>query len=229
MQSTNAETASKPETVSKPVAPYYPHEELANATSHGLGMLAAIVATVFMLMKASASTLSHVQIAGVAVYGVSMIVLFLSSTLYHSAKNEVQKTILNRLDHCAIYLLIAGSYTPFLMITLHTTLADVLLVTIWLLAVAGIVFKIFYIDKFPRTSLATYLLMGWLSIFAMYQLYQVAPIQLLYLLVAGGLSYSIGTIFYAINKIPYNHAIWHIFVLAGAALHCLAIWIYVIP
>lgn len=213
----------------RPIVPYYPHEEFANAISHGLGMLAAIVATVFMLMKAAASNLSHQQIVGVAVYGISMIVLFLSSTLYHSAKNEVQKTILNRLDHCAIYLLIAGSYTPFLMITLHTTLADVLLVIIWLLAAAGIIFKIFYIDKFPRTSLATYLLMGWLSILAMYQLYQVAPIQLLYLLVAGGLSYSIGTIFYAINKIPYNHAIWHVFVLAGAALHCWAIWQFVIP
>ena len=218
-----------PRIVKKPIIPYYPHEEFANALSHGLGMLAAIVATVFMLMKAASSSLSHGQIVGVAVYGISMIVLFLSSTLYHSAKNEVQKTILNRLDHCAIYLLIAGSYTPFLMITLHTTLADVLLVIIWLLAAAGIIFKIFYIDKFPRTSLATYLLMGWLSILAMYQLYQVAPIQLLYLLVAGGLSYSIGTIFYAINKIPYNHAIWHVFVLAGAALHCWAIWQFVIP
>ncbi|MDE2419609.1 MAG: hemolysin III family protein [Gammaproteobacteria bacterium] len=227
MQS-NPETIT-PKTLKRPIVPYYPHEEFANALSHGLGMLAAIVATVFMLMKAAASNLSHQQIVGVAVYGISMIVLFLSSTLYHSAKNEVQKTILNRLDHCAIYLLIAGSYTPFLMITLHTTLADVLLVIIWLLAFAGIIFKIFYIDKFPRTSLATYLLMGWLSILAMYQLYQVAPIQLLYLLVAGGLSYSIGTIFYAINKIPYNHAIWHIFVLAGAALHCWAIWQFVIP
>jgi hemolysin III len=214
---------------SKPIQPYYPYEELANATSHGLGMLAAIVATFFMLMKASASNLSHSQIIGVGVYGVSMIVLFLSSTLYHSAKNEVQKTMLNRLDHCAIYLLIAGSYTPFLMITLHTTLADVLLVIIWILAVAGIIFKIFYIDKFPRTSLATYLLMGWLSIFVIYQLYQVAPLQLLYLLIAGGLSYSLGTIFYAIHRIPYNHAIWHIFVLMGATLHCWAIWQFVIP
>jgi hemolysin III len=223
MQSTHSETASKP------IVPYYPHEEFANATSHGLGMLAAIVATIFMLMKASASHLSDEQMIGVSVYGISMIVLFLSSTLYHSAKNEVQKTLLNRLDHCAIYLLIAGSYTPFLMITLHTTLADVLLVIIWLLAVAGIVFKIFYIDTFPRISLATYLLMGWLSVFVIYQLYQVADIKLLYLLIAGGLSYSVGTIFYAIHRIPYNHAIWHIFVLLGAGLHCWAIWQFVIP
>ncbi len=214
----------------KPAEPYYPHEELANSLSHGLGALAAIVATVLMLMKASASTvLTHGQLIGVIVYGISMILLFLSSTLYHSAKNEVQKTILHRLDHCAIYLLIAGSYTPFLVITLNSTLADVLLVVIWLLAIAGIVFKMFFIDKFPRTSLITYLLMGWLSVFVIYQLYQAAPIQLLTLLIAGGLSYSLGTIFYAINKIPYNHAIWHIFVLAGAAFHCWAIWKYVIP
>lgn len=214
----------------KPSEPYYPHEELANSLSHGLGALAAIVATVLMLMKASASpVVTHGQLIGVTVYGISMILLFLSSTLYHSAKNEVQKTILHRLDHCAIYLLIAGSYTPFLVITLHSTLAEVLLVVIWLLALSGIVFKMFFIDKFPRTSLITYLLMGWLSVFVIYQLYLAAPIQLLTLLVAGGLSYSIGTIFYAIRKIPYNHAIWHIFVLAGAALHCWAIWQYVIP
>jgi hemolysin III len=223
MQTTHTETDSKS------TMPYYPHEELANSISHGLGMLAAIVATIFMLMKASAAHLSNEQMIGIAIYGISMIVLFLSSTLYHSAKNEVQKTLLNRLDHCAIYLLIAGSYTPFLMITLHTSLANFLLVIIWLLAVAGIVFKIFYIDKFPRTSLATYLLMGWLSVFVVYQLYQVADIKLLYLLIAGGLSYSIGTIFYAIHRIPYNHAIWHIFVLLGAALHCWAIWQFVIP
>lgn len=214
----------------KPAEPYYPHEELANSISHGLGALAAIVATVLMLMKASASPeLTHGQLIGVTVYGISMILLFLSSTLYHSAQNEVQKTILHRLDHCAIYLLIAGSYTPFLAITLNTPLAKVLLVVIWLLAIAGIVFKMFFIDKFPRTSLITYLLMGWLSVFVIYELYQTAPIQLLTLLVAGGLSYTVGTIFYAINKIPYNHAIWHIFVLGGAALHCWAIWAYVIP
>ncbi|AXI02479.1 PAQR family membrane homeostasis protein TrhA [Aquirhabdus parva] len=215
----------------KPFEPHYPYEEVANSVSHGLGMLAAIVASVFMLMKATAPTahLSDGQVAGVAVYGASMILLFLSSTLYHSAVDPARKAMFNRLDHCAIYLLIAGSYTPFLMITLKTTLADVLLIIIWALAVAGIAFKIFFIDKFPRTSLATYLMMGWLSIIAIYQLYQVAQMPLVYLLIAGGVSYSVGTIFYAINKIPYNHAIWHIFVLVGAALHCFAIWQFVIP
>ncbi len=215
----------------KPDEPYYPQEELANSVSHGIGALAAIVATVLMLIKASEKpyALTHSQFTGVAVYGVSMILLFSASTLYHSATHEPQKTILHRLDHCAIYLLIAGSYTPFLMITLHSTLSNILLIVVWTLAIAGIVFKLYFIDRFPRTSLITYLLMGWLSVFAIYQIYYAAPIQLLTLLVAGGLSYSIGTIFYAINKIPYNHAIWHLFVLAGAAFHCWAIWAYVIP
>lgn len=227
MQTYSPENAQKRP---KTAEPYYQHEELANALSHGLGALAAIVATAMMLIKAAASpVLTHGQLIGVTVYGISMILLFLSSTLYHSAKNEVQKTILHRLDHCAIYLLIAGSYTPFLAITLHSTLAEILLVVIWLLALGGIIFKMFFIDKFPRTSLITYLLMGWLSVLVIYQLYLVGPIQLLTLLVLGGLSYSLGTIFYAINKIPYNHAIWHIFVLAGAAFHCWAIWQYVIP
>jgi hemolysin III len=213
------------------IEPFYPYEEVANATSHGLGMLAAIVATVFMLLKASHSVppLTDGQIAAIAVYGGSMILLFLSSTLYHSAIDPDRKAKLNRLDHCAIYVLIAGSYTPFLSITLQTTLSEVLLIVVWSLAAIGIVFKIFYIDRFPKLSLTTYLLMGWLSLFASYQLYQVAPPQLLWLLLAGGLSYSFGTIFYAINRIPYNHAIWHLFVLAGAILHCIAIWGYVIP
>ncbi|GAC1375792.1 MAG: hemolysin III family protein [Aquirhabdus sp.] len=227
MEMLSPETSHK---LPKPAMPYYPHEELMNSLTHGLGMLAAVVATFFMMKKASlAETLTNGQFIGVTVYGISMILLFMSSTLYHSAKNEVQKTILHRLDHCAIYLLIAGSYTPFLMITLHTTLAEILLFVVWLLALSGIIFKMFFIDKFPRTSLFTYLLMGWLSVFVIYQLYQAAPIQVLTLLVAGGLSYTIGTIFYAINKIPYNHAIWHLFVLAGAAFHCWAIWEYVIP
>lgn len=213
------------------IEPFYPYEEVANAISHGLGMLAAIVATVFMLLKATHSLahLSDGQIAAVAVYGGSMILLFLCSTLYHSAIEPTRKAMLNRFDHCAIYLLIAGSYTPFLTITLQTTLSEVLLIVVWSLAAVGIVFKIFFIDRFPRLSLATYLLMGWLSLIAIYQLYQVAPLPLIYLLLAGGLSYSIGTIFYAIHRIPYNHAIWHLFVLAGAALHCIAIWCYVIP
>lgn len=227
MQTRLPETSHK---LQKPVEPYYPHEELMNSLSHGIGMLAAIVATFFMMKKASiAESITNGQFIGVAIYGISMILLFLSSTLYHGAKNEVQKTILHRLDHCAIYLLIAGSYTPFLMITLHTTLAEILLVVVWTLAISGIVFKMFFIDKFPRTSLITYLLMGWLSVFVIYQLYEAAPVQVLALLIAGGLSYSLGTIFYAIRKIPYNHAIWHVFVLAGAAFHCWAIWEYVIP
>jgi hemolysin III len=219
----------RPEVTNQSTAPHYRYEELANTMTHGFGFLAAIVATVFMLIKASPASLSHAQIFGVAVYGLSMILLFLSSALYHGARDETRKEQLNRLDHCAIYVLIAGSYTPFLMITLQTTLADILLVIIWLLAFAGIVFKIFYIDKFPKTSLATYLMMGWLSILVIYQLYQVAPIELLYLLIAGGLSYTLGTLFYATDRIPYNHAIWHIFVLLGAALHCWAIWQWVIP
>ena len=227
MQTRLPETSHK---LQKPVEPYYPHEELMNSLSHGIGMLAAIVATFFMMKKASiAESITNGQFIGVAIYGISMILLFLSSTLYHGAKNEVQKTILHRLDHCAIYLLIAGSYTPFLMITLHTTSAEILLVVVWTLAISGIVFKMFFIDKFPRTSLITYLLMGWLSVFVIYQLYEAAPVQVLALLIAGGLSYSLGTIFYAIRKIPYNHAIWHVFVLAGAAFHCWAIWEYVIP
>jgi hemolysin III len=203
-------------------------EEVANAVAHGLGTAAAIVALTLMLVKAI-PILPDWQIAGIAVYGASLITLFLSSTLYHSFSHKPTRAVLKRLDHCAIFLLIAGTYTPFLMITLHSTLAHTLLIALWALAVAGVVFKIFFIHKFKRASLITYLVMGWLALVVIRDLYQALPTPAFNLLVAGGLSYTIGAGFYAAKRIPFTHAIWHLFVLGGAACHCIAIAVYVIP
>jgi hemolysin III len=133
------------------------------------------------------------------------------------------------LDHCAIYLLIAGTYTPFLLLTLGNTLGAVMMVVIWSIAVAGIVFKIFFIGRFHNLSLIIYLGMGWLAVLASYQLMANLPWNGLALLLAGGIIYSLGTIFFVVRRIPFNHAIWHVFVLAGCVCHFLAIYFYVLP
>lgn len=204
-------------------------EEIANAVTHGLGMAAAIIALTLMLVKAMPSSLSGWQMAGIAVYGGSMIALFLSSTLYHSFTHQPTKAVLKRFDHSTIYLLIAGTYTPLLMISLHSTMANVLLIVIWALALAGVAFKIFFVHKFKRASLITYLVMGWLSLLVIYELYEALPSPAFNLLLAGGLSYTLGAAFYAAKQYRYTHAIWHVFVLGGAACHCITIAAYVIP
>ncbi|MDP2228904.1 MAG: hemolysin III family protein [Moraxellaceae bacterium] len=203
-------------------------EEIANAVAHGLGTAAAIVALTLMLVRAL-PVLPPAEIAGIAVYGASLVTLFLSSTLYHSFTHAPTKAVLKRVDHCAIFLLIAGTYTPFLMITLKSPFAQTLLTIIWALAIAGVVFKIFFVHKFKRASLITYLVMGWLSLLVIWELYQALPAAAFNLLLAGGVAYTVGAGFYAAKQYRYTHAIWHLFVLAGAACHCVAIAAYVIP
>lgn len=203
-------------------------EEIANAITHGLGTAAAIVALTLMIVKALPA-LSGWQMAGIAVYGGSMISLFLSSTLYHSLTHPPTKAVLKRFDHSMIYLLIAGTYTPFLMITLKSAMAQALLVVIWALALGGVLFKIFFVHRFKRASLITYLAMGWLSLLVVYELYEALPSPAFNLLIAGGLSYTLGAAFYAAKQYRYTHAIWHLFVLGGAACHCVSIAAYVIP
>lgn len=203
-------------------------EEIANAISHGIGMAAAIVGTTLMLVK-GIPTLSGWDLAGVAVYGASMVLLFLFSTLYHAMTHPTAKAVFKRLDHCAIYLLIAGTYTPFMMITLDTPAAHLLLAVVWGLAVIGVVFKAFYVHRYQKMSLITYLLMGWLAAFLFMELWAALPRPGFWLLVAGGLCFTIGAGFYAAKNIRYTHAIWHLWVVAGAACHCVAIAAYVIP
>lgn len=208
--------------------PYPLGEEIANAVTHGLGTAAAIVATTLLLVKGSGS-LSGWQLAGIAVYGGSMITLFLASTLYHAIHHEASKAVLKRIDHIAIYLLIAGSYTPFMSITLQSASAHALLTVVWGLALIGLVFKIYFIHRFPRVSLITYLVMGWLAMFMVYELWQVLPRPGFWLLIAGGLCYTVGAAFYAMKNMRYSHAIWHLWVIAGAVCHCVSIGLYVIP
>ncbi|MDH5928329.1 hemolysin III family protein [Vibrio lentus] len=204
-------------------------EERANAITHGLGVVLGVVGLILLLIRAFDYQADMLTVASMAVYGSSIILLFLASTLYHSITTEKTKRLLKTLDHCAIYLLIAGSYTPFLLVGLRTPLAMGLMAVIWGIALVGIIMKIAFVYRFKRLSLFIYLAMGWLSLIVVYQLAMNIDLGGLVLLAVGGVIYSLGVIFYVAKRIPYNHAIWHLFVLAGCACHFFAIYLYVTP
>ena len=202
-------------------------EEIANSISHGLGCLFGIVGLVLLLTQAVEMQANITAITSYSLYGGSMILLFLASTLYHAIPHQCAKYWLKKFDHCAIYLLIAGTYTPFLLVGLQSPLAQGLMVVIWSLALAGIIFKLTIAHRFKVLSLVTYLSMGWLSLVVIYQLANKLSAGGVWLLAAGGIVYSLGVIFYVSRRIPYNHAIWHGFVLGGSVLHFCAIYFYV--
>lgn len=208
--------------------PYSLREEVANSITHGIGVLFAVVATTLMLASTIPGGVAA-HIAACAIYGLSMFLVFLASTLYHAIPFPKAKARLKIFDHCAIYLLIAGTYTPFLIVSLKGQLADQMLVMIWALALVGVAFKIMFVKRFKALSIATYLGMGWLSLLVFDELADAMAEGGLWMLALGGVAYSVGVFFYVNKKIPYNHAIWHLFVLAGAVLHFVSIFNFVLP
>lgn len=207
------------------VTGYSPREEWANRLSHGLGLLLGGLGLVLLLYKGWDK--GPRVLLSYGVYGASLVLLYLASTLYHSVSSVAARRWSKLFDHCAIYLLIAGTYTPFLLVALDTPLAQGLMVVIWGLALAGVVFKLIFINRFKKVSLFTYLMLGWLSLVVIYQLYLHLDGTGLLLLGLGGLIYSLGVIFYVAKRIPYNHAIWHLFVLGGSLCHFMAIYGYI--
>ncbi|UCM50570.1 PAQR family membrane homeostasis protein TrhA [Aeromonas caviae] len=207
------------------VTGYSPREEWANRLSHGLGLLLGGLGLVLLLHKGWDQ--GPRVLLSYGVYGASLVLLYLASTLYHSVSSVAARRWSKLFDHCAIYLLIAGTYTPFLLVALDTPLAQGLMVVIWGLALAGVVFKLIFINRFKKVSLFTYLMLGWLSLVVIYQLYLHLDGAGLLLLGLGGLIYSLGVIFYVAKRIPYNHAIWHLFVLGGSLCHFMAIYGYI--
>lgn len=207
------------------VTGYSPREEWANRLSHGLGLLLGGLGLVLLLHKGWDQ--GPRVLLSYGVYGASLVLLYLASTLYHSVSSVAARRWSKLFDHCAIYLLIAGTYTPFLQVALDTPLAQGLMVVIWGLALAGVVFKLIFINRFKKVSLFTYLMLGWLSLVVIYQLYLHLDGTGLLLLGLGGLIYSLGVIFYVAKRIPYNHAIWHLFVLGGSLCHFMAIYGYI--
>lgn len=205
------------------VSAYGPIEERINTVSHAIGVFLSIIGTLVLVAKASVLG-DPWRIVSMAIYGASLVALFLSSTLYHAATDPAVKWRLKTWDHCAIFFLIAGTYTPFLLVNLRASVGWWLFAIIWGLAAFGIGKQLIFGQRFKPLEVGTYLLMGWLVVFASSSLNEHLNSIGLWLLVAGGVVYTIGVLFYLIKRIPYNHAIWHLFVMAGAGCHFFAVY-----
>ena len=207
-------------------ARYTVREEAANVATHVAGLLASVVGVgVLIYLGVVRDEVLHVASAGV--YGATLVALYAASTLYHAFRRPGVKRVLRVLDHCAIYLLIAGTYTPFVLVGLGGRLGWTLFGVVWTMAAAGIVFKVFATGRFAVVSTAAYVAMGWLGVVALGPLVRSLPGAALVWLLAGGIAYTAGTIFYH-RKIPYSHALWHVFVLLGSVCHFIAIGLYVL-
>jgi len=198
-------------------------EERVNALTHGIGAAAALAAGAVLVTLAAIHG-DGWQLAGAIVFCAALLLLYTASTLYHAIPNPRTKRRLQVVDHCAIYLLIAGTYTPFTLIGLRGPWGWSLFTAIWVLALAGVIFKLFYTGRFDRISTLIYIGMGWLVIIAIRPLLQVMDVWTLGWLFAGGLFYTLGTVFYLRESLPYSHAIWHLFVLGGSVCHYVAVF-----
>jgi hemolysin III len=208
--------------------PYSLAEERVHAWTHGVGALLSVAALVWML-TVSIAMADPWRIAASSVYGASMIALFLASTVYHSVRDADRRHFYKVLDHCAIYLLIAGTYTPFMLVAMRSATGWWLFGAVWALAVAGIIMKVFLGPRFAKLSMASYLIMGWLVVLAGPEVSAAVGSSGMRWLLAGGLCYTVGAVFYALKKMPWHHVIWHVFVLAGCACHFLAVMWHVLP
>ena len=207
---------------------YSPIEEKINTISHAVGFILCIVALVLLVMHATQNG-DVWHIVSFSVFGASLIILYAASTFYHSAKKSELRNRLNIIDHASIYVLIAGTYTPFTLVTLKGTIGWVIFGISWGLALTGIILKLFFTGKYNLMSTIMYVLMGWVIVFAIKPLINNLPLAGLLWLVAGGISYTIGAILYGIKKIKFNHAIFHMFVLTGSICHFMSVYFYVLP
>ncbi|MBB3112309.1 hemolysin III [Paenibacillus phyllosphaerae] len=207
---------------------YSRREEIANAITHGIGAILSVAALVLLIVFASLhGTAWHV--VSFTIFGSTMLLLYTASTLVHSFPEGKLKDLFEIMDHSSIYLFIAGTYTPILLGVLRSPLGWTLFGLVWGIALVGVIFKSFFTKRFLFTSTLFYIFMGWLIVFAWKPLTASLPAGGLTLLVAGGISYTAGTIFYVWRGFPYHHAVWHTFVLAGSVLHFFAVLLYVLP
>jgi hemolysin III len=208
---------------------YYPSkEEKINVFTHALGLLLSILALVLLVVYSSVyGTVWH--ITSFAIFGASLIVLYSASTFYHYSKNPKLRNKLNILDHSAIYVLIAGTYTPFTLVVLEGWIGWTIFGVSWGLAIIGITLKLFFTGKYDKISTIAYVLMGWVVVFAIKPLIENFPLEGLLWLLAGGIFYTIGAVLYSFQKLNYNHAIFHVFVLFGSFCHFMAVFFYVLP
>jgi len=211
----------------KKVTFYPPLEEKLNIISHGLGLILSIIALVLLVIKASLYGNTW-HIVSFSLFGSSLVLLYTASTIYHKSKKPKTRFKLQIFDHAAIYVLIAGTYTPFTLVTLNGMARWVTFGVIWVLALGGIVLKLFFTGRYEKLSTTMYVFMGWIVIFAINPLMQNLSSEGLMWLFLGGISYTLGAVLYSIKKIPYNHAIFHIFVLMGSLCHFMAVYFYVL-
>jgi hemolysin III len=202
---------------------YSKKEERLNVISHGFGLLLSCVAFPFLILK-SLNFSGFWKPVSFYIYGLSMVILYAASTFYHASKDPKKRRKLNIFDHAAIYVLIAGSYSPFCLVGLSSNLGWYMFVFVWIFALTGIILKLFFTGKYGKLSTAMYLLMGWQVMFFIKPLMVSLSTESFQYLVVGGIFYSVGAILYSIKKIPYNHAIFHVFVLLGSLSHFLAIY-----
>jgi hemolysin III len=203
-------------------------EELANSLTHGVGLLLSVAGlAALVVVAAKRGTAWH--IVSCAVYGATLVLLYAASTLYHAVRSPRAKRICKVMDHSAIYLLIAGTYTPFTLVNLRGPWGWTLFGMVWGLALVGVLWKIWFVDHFVVVSTTVYLLMGWLVVIAVKPVITLIPAGGLALILAGGLAYTAGVGFFAWRRLPYHHTVWHAFVLAGSICHYFAVLLYVLP
>ncbi len=212
----------------KKITFYDPKEEKLNVISHAFGLFLSVVALVLLVVYASLEG-SAWHVVSFSIYGASLIVLYAASTFYHNSKTPKLRYRLNIFDHASIYVLIAGTYTPFTLVVLDGWVGWTIFGVSWGLALTGVILKLFFIGKYDKISTIAYVLMGWLIVFAIKPLVQNLPLEGLLWLLGGGISYTVGAILYSIKRIKYNHAIFHIFVLLGSFCHFIAVFFYVLP
>ena len=218
----------------KNISGYTLGEEIFSSVTHGIGALLGIAALVLMIVFTAIGKGTALDIVGVSIYGATLIILYTISTLYHSLTNPTAKKVFKILDHCSIYLLIAGTFTPMCFTCLISTGYKMILLAIWiwLAAALGIVLYACFPHRFKVLNITLYVLMGWSIVFMMSDLISVLKVHdamsTLYFLLAGGISYTVGVIFYAIKKVPYFHPIFHLFVLGGSICHFFAVLLFII-
>jgi hemolysin III len=220
--------APNPADYHHPVAAHYKLGDiLANAITHGIGAVLAIVGAVYLITASIHATTA--VFAGCTVFAITLVLVYFCSTLYHSLVRTRARHVFQVLDHSAIYLLIAGTYTPFTLVSLRGPVGWFMFAVVWALAVAGVIFKSFAVGRFPVASALVYLFQGWFAVFALRPLLHAIGWHGILWLAAGGLAYTLGVVFFALDRLRYFHAVWHLFVLAGSAFHYIAILLYIVP
>ena len=206
---------------------YSKNEEIFNVISHGIGFLLSIAALAILVVFASLRE-SAWHIVSFAIYGSSLVVLYFASTVFHLSRNQKIRNRLNVFDHISIYLLIAGTYTPFALVTLRGPWGWSIFGIVWGLAIAGIILKFFYTGRFNTLSTVLYIALGWVILIAISPLISALPIGGLMWLLAGGISYTVGAGFFLLNSLPFNHAIFHVLIIVGSVCHFVAVFWYVL-